>query len=250
MVTERVPVSQPWQPRVLGLAVPGELGSFPACATAAPGPWVLCQWDTVGGRRGNSVLGCMAMIWAMLTELLLPQFPSRASPWACTSLASPAALWTHLGTPALPRAQPCASLPGAGLVPAPEALKGSQVTSDSEGDMFCDTLEQMEPEKVTEEALEALPSLPCLHCTAPPALEPHRTYRDTLLHISVSLLEPGPCHRGDAEEPPQSPHSCGAALMGHWGLLGLGKTSSSTWMPPPGLFPCHFSLLPAATGHI
>ncbi|XP_062364147.1 acyl-CoA-binding domain-containing protein 4 isoform X3 [Cinclus cinclus] len=37
--------------------------------------------------------------------------------------------------------------PGAGLAPAPEAFKGSQVTSDSEGDTFCDTLEQMEPEK-------------------------------------------------------------------------------------------------------
>nr|XP_021395553.2 acyl-CoA-binding domain-containing protein 4 [Lonchura striata domestica] len=36
---------------------------------------------------------------------------------------------------------------GAGLAPAPEALEGSQVTSDSEGDAFCDTLEQMEPEK-------------------------------------------------------------------------------------------------------
>ncbi|XP_042635878.1 acyl-CoA-binding domain-containing protein 4 isoform X3 [Catharus ustulatus] len=41
-------------------------------------------------------------------------------------------------------------VPGAGLVPAPEALKGSQVTSDSEGDMFCDTLEQMEPEKARQ----------------------------------------------------------------------------------------------------
>ncbi|RMC01611.1 hypothetical protein DUI87_22052 [Hirundo rustica rustica] len=36
---------------------------------------------------------------------------------------------------------------GAGLAPAPKALEGSQVTSDSEGDTFCDTLEQMEPEK-------------------------------------------------------------------------------------------------------
>ncbi|XP_039942967.1 acyl-CoA-binding domain-containing protein 4 isoform X1 [Hirundo rustica] len=38
-------------------------------------------------------------------------------------------------------------VPGAGLAPAPKALEGSQVTSDSEGDTFCDTLEQMEPEK-------------------------------------------------------------------------------------------------------
>ncbi|XP_016160541.1 PREDICTED: LOW QUALITY PROTEIN: acyl-CoA-binding domain-containing protein 4, partial [Ficedula albicollis] len=37
--------------------------------------------------------------------------------------------------------------PGAGLAPAPEAPEGSQVTSDTEGDTFCDTLEQMEPEK-------------------------------------------------------------------------------------------------------
>ncbi|XP_048169887.1 acyl-CoA-binding domain-containing protein 4 isoform X4 [Corvus hawaiiensis] len=36
---------------------------------------------------------------------------------------------------------------GAGLAPAPEVLEGSQVTSDSEGDTFCDTLEQMESEK-------------------------------------------------------------------------------------------------------
>ncbi|XP_014740262.1 PREDICTED: acyl-CoA-binding domain-containing protein 4 [Sturnus vulgaris] len=38
-------------------------------------------------------------------------------------------------------------MPGAGLAPAPKAFEGSQVTSDSEGDTFCDTLEQMEPEK-------------------------------------------------------------------------------------------------------
>uniref|UniRef100_A0A663MXA0 Acyl-CoA binding domain containing 4 n=1 Tax=Athene cunicularia TaxID=194338 RepID=A0A663MXA0_ATHCN len=36
---------------------------------------------------------------------------------------------------------------GAGLAPATEALEGSQVTSDSEGDVYCDTLEQMEPEQ-------------------------------------------------------------------------------------------------------
>ncbi|XP_053856366.1 acyl-CoA-binding domain-containing protein 4 isoform X1 [Vidua macroura] len=38
-------------------------------------------------------------------------------------------------------------VPGAGPAPAPEVLEGTQVTSDSEGDTFCDTLEQMEPEK-------------------------------------------------------------------------------------------------------
>ncbi|XP_074705849.1 acyl-CoA-binding domain-containing protein 4 isoform X1 [Strix aluco] len=37
--------------------------------------------------------------------------------------------------------------PGGGLAPATEALEGSQVTSDSEGDVYCDTLEQMEPEQ-------------------------------------------------------------------------------------------------------
>ncbi|XP_069642887.1 acyl-CoA-binding domain-containing protein 4 isoform X2 [Haliaeetus albicilla] len=36
---------------------------------------------------------------------------------------------------------------GGGLAPATEALEGSQVTSDSEGDVYCDTLEQMEPEQ-------------------------------------------------------------------------------------------------------
>ncbi|XP_030822262.1 acyl-CoA-binding domain-containing protein 4 isoform X4 [Camarhynchus parvulus] len=36
---------------------------------------------------------------------------------------------------------------GPGLAPAPEALEGTQVTSDSDGDTFSDTLEQMEPEK-------------------------------------------------------------------------------------------------------
>ncbi|KAL9823854.1 acyl-CoA-binding domain-containing protein 4 isoform 1-T1 [Geothlypis trichas] len=35
-------------------------------------------------------------------------------------------------------------VPGPGLAPAPE---GTQVTSDSDGDMFSDTLEQMEPER-------------------------------------------------------------------------------------------------------
>ncbi|XP_074019002.1 acyl-CoA-binding domain-containing protein 4 [Numenius arquata] len=38
-------------------------------------------------------------------------------------------------------------VPGGGLAPAAEALEGSQVTSDSEGDVYCDTLEQMEPEQ-------------------------------------------------------------------------------------------------------
>ncbi|XP_042643489.1 acyl-CoA-binding domain-containing protein 4 isoform X1 [Tyto alba] len=36
---------------------------------------------------------------------------------------------------------------GGGLAPTAEALEGSQVTSDSEGDVYCDTLEQMEPEQ-------------------------------------------------------------------------------------------------------
>ncbi|XP_009470397.1 PREDICTED: protein HEXIM1 [Nipponia nippon] len=38
-------------------------------------------------------------------------------------------------------------VPGGGLAPAAEALEGSQVPSDSEGDVYCDTLEQMEPEQ-------------------------------------------------------------------------------------------------------
>ncbi|KAM6115056.1 acyl-CoA-binding domain-containing protein 4 [Phoenicopterus ruber ruber] len=38
-------------------------------------------------------------------------------------------------------------LPAGGLAPAAEALEGGQVTSDSEGDVYCDTLEQMEPEQ-------------------------------------------------------------------------------------------------------
>ncbi|KAM6189645.1 acyl-CoA-binding domain-containing protein 4 [Sarcoramphus papa] len=38
-------------------------------------------------------------------------------------------------------------MPGGGLAPAAEVLEGSQVTSDSEGDVYCDTLEQMEPEQ-------------------------------------------------------------------------------------------------------
>ncbi|XP_037267311.1 acyl-CoA-binding domain-containing protein 4 isoform X1 [Falco biarmicus] len=38
-------------------------------------------------------------------------------------------------------------VPGGGLASATEALEGSQVTSDSEGDVYCDTLEQMEPEQ-------------------------------------------------------------------------------------------------------
>ncbi|KAJ7410936.1 acyl-CoA-binding domain-containing protein 4 [Willisornis vidua] len=36
---------------------------------------------------------------------------------------------------------------GGGLAPATEGLEGSQVTSDSKEDMYCDTLEQGEPEK-------------------------------------------------------------------------------------------------------
>ncbi|XP_030321762.1 acyl-CoA-binding domain-containing protein 4 isoform X1 [Calypte anna] len=38
-------------------------------------------------------------------------------------------------------------VPGDGLAPATEATEGGPVTSDSEGDVFCDTLEQVEPEQ-------------------------------------------------------------------------------------------------------
>ncbi|XP_064895918.1 acyl-CoA-binding domain-containing protein 4 isoform X1 [Columba livia] len=37
--------------------------------------------------------------------------------------------------------------PGGGLAPAAEVHQGHQVTSDSEGDVYCDSLEQMEPEQ-------------------------------------------------------------------------------------------------------
>ncbi|XP_035203602.1 acyl-CoA-binding domain-containing protein 4 isoform X1 [Oxyura jamaicensis] len=37
--------------------------------------------------------------------------------------------------------------PGGGLAPAADTREGSQVASDSEGEVFCDTLEQMEPEQ-------------------------------------------------------------------------------------------------------
>ncbi|XP_047903811.2 acyl-CoA-binding domain-containing protein 4 isoform X3 [Anser cygnoides] len=37
--------------------------------------------------------------------------------------------------------------PGGGLAPAAGTREGSQVASDSEGEVFCDTLEQMEPEQ-------------------------------------------------------------------------------------------------------
>ncbi|XP_032567383.1 LOW QUALITY PROTEIN: acyl-CoA-binding domain-containing protein 4 [Chiroxiphia lanceolata] len=49
---------------------------------------------------------------------------------------------------ALPGEQQAGSTnPGRWLAPATEGLEGSQVTSDSEGDMYCDTLEQGEPKK-------------------------------------------------------------------------------------------------------
>ncbi|XP_030364486.1 acyl-CoA-binding domain-containing protein 4 isoform X3 [Strigops habroptila] len=38
-------------------------------------------------------------------------------------------------------------VPGGALAPAAAALEGTQATSDSEGDVYCDTLEQMEPEQ-------------------------------------------------------------------------------------------------------
>nr|XP_025963706.1 acyl-CoA-binding domain-containing protein 4 isoform X3 [Dromaius novaehollandiae] len=38
-------------------------------------------------------------------------------------------------------------VPGGRLNPAAEALEGTQVTSDSEGEVYCDTLEQMEPDQ-------------------------------------------------------------------------------------------------------
>lgn len=38
--------------------------------------------------------------------------------------------------------------PGAGLASAADTRQGSQGTSDSEGEVFCDTMEQMEPEQI------------------------------------------------------------------------------------------------------
>ncbi|XP_035757203.1 acyl-CoA-binding domain-containing protein 4 [Egretta garzetta] len=38
-------------------------------------------------------------------------------------------------------------VPGGGPAPATQTCEGSQVTSDSEGDVYCDSLEQMEPEQ-------------------------------------------------------------------------------------------------------
>lgn len=124
------------------------------------------------------------------------------------------------------------------------------MTSDSEGDMFCDTLEQVEPEKVMEDALEALPSLPCLCCTAPPAWEPHKTYRDTLLHPlcaschSWSLV---PVTEGLLRNLPSPPVP---VLQLWWGTGGCWG-----WARPAAPHGCHnldcsLPLLPAARGHI
>lgn len=122
--------------------------------------------------------------------------------------------------------------------------------NDSEGDMFCDTLEQVEPEKVMEDALEALPSLPCLCCTAPPAWEPHKTYRDTLLHPlcaschSWSLV---PVTEGLLRNLPSPPVP---VLQLWWGTGGCWG-----WARPAAPHGCHnldcsLPLLPAARGHI
>lgn len=102
-------------------------------------------------------------------------------PCSCTELQLP---FGHGRTTAVPSAELCASFPGGALAPATAALEGTQATSDSEGDVYCDTVEQMEPEQVMEsgEALESsatpapCPVLPYLYSTgrsllsAPPPL--------------------------------------------------------------------------------
>ncbi|XP_059725353.1 acyl-CoA-binding domain-containing protein 4 isoform X3 [Haemorhous mexicanus] len=85
-------------------------------------------------------------------------------------------------------------VPGPGLAPAPEALEGSQVTSDSEGDTFSDTLEQMEPEKAGQ----------------------------------VRGLTPKGVQAG--AEPPE-PHSAG---QGEWGEGRRAEGSSTTDLPALG----------------
>uniref|UniRef100_A0A803W944 Acyl-CoA binding domain containing 4 n=1 Tax=Ficedula albicollis TaxID=59894 RepID=A0A803W944_FICAL len=92
---------------------------------------------------------------------------------------------------------------GAGLAPAPEAPEGSQVTSDTEGDTFCDTLEQMEPEKVS-----------------PPEPGAGWCYPGIQLHSVPRTLHPQKCHH-EAET------DCTAALAspslpcrGEWGVSG------------------------------
>ncbi|XP_061199189.1 acyl-CoA-binding domain-containing protein 4 isoform X1 [Neopsephotus bourkii] len=64
-------------------------------------------------------------------------------PCGCTELQLP---FGHSQTTAVPSSEPCASLPGGVLAPA-TALEGTQATSDSEGDVYCDTVEQMESEQ-------------------------------------------------------------------------------------------------------
>ncbi|XP_039421785.1 acyl-CoA-binding domain-containing protein 4 [Corvus cornix cornix] len=72
-----------------------------------------------------------------------PDGPSQDVPVSSPAPESP-------GHPVPGEQQDGQHVPGAGLAPAPEALEGSQVTSDSEGDTFCDTLEQMESEKARQ----------------------------------------------------------------------------------------------------
>lgn len=165
------------------------------------------------------------------------------------------------------------------------------MTSDSEGDVYCDTLEQMEPEQVTEgwEALEscrttaealpaASPALPALYrqislysqlpqlCKPPQHCHPGSPVRlpepmgppGCTPLCFVSLLEPGPHHRGGAEEPvvqpvpPVAPFVPAVRLQwGTGGLPGLSKASSPKrgWYRCLPCTPATRSLLPA-TGQL
>uniref|UniRef100_A0A8B9EA63 ACB domain-containing protein n=1 Tax=Anser cygnoides TaxID=8845 RepID=A0A8B9EA63_ANSCY len=128
--------------------------------------------------------------------------------------------------------------PGGGLAPAAGMHEGSQVASDSEGEVFCDTLEQMEPEQVTSprgrtaSRRAGVPpchgrNVPCrqpcseraalclcvllspLHCfPGSPATPPTPAGVPAKQPCCVPVpLEPGPRHRGQAEGPSGCPSS-------------------------------------------
>lgn len=172
-----------------------------------------------------SVSFCLAPCMQMLPSCMLADL----LPCGCAELLLPSRHCRNTSAlPALPMAELSASLPGGGLAPAAEALEGSQVTSDSEGDVYCDTLEQMEPEQVTEgwEALESCRTTAEAFPAASPALP--ALYRQISPYCQLPQLRTPPqhCHPGSPVRLPEpmGPPGCTPSVF----CVPLGA-----WSPSP-----------------
>lgn len=110
------------------------------------------------------------------------------------------------------------------------------MTSDSEGDVYCDSLEQMEPEQVTE-GWEADPSV----LSAPPAL----CITVALPYHHSTATTPWHCHSTTALPswaPSETPKTCKATQLHFLCFVSLQNLVPITPAPPAAPLCCGAAL--------